>query len=102
MLGIHPFLDLVVFPVQNTQLPALKKLWKEEEPGRDTQKGHEGECNGDCLYIHDTKYATEEEDLEESIFVDAVLFHVLGIDSLWIAAWLLKEEEEPVPELDSR
>lgn len=102
LLGLNPILNLVIFTIQQAQFPTGKDLGKEEETGRDTEEGHEREGNGNCLEVHDHKYSSKEQHLEESVHVDALLFHVLIEDGIGILAWLLEEEQEAVPELDSR
>lgn len=102
MLGLGPLLDLIILTIQQTELPALEELWQEEEASWDTEECHEGEGNRDSLDIHHTKDTDKESYLEESVLVDAALFHVLCEDSLRVSAGLLEEEEESVPELDPR
>ena len=102
MLGLNPSLDHIILSIQQGQLPSREKLRKEEEAGRNTEEGHERKDNGDGWDIHNTKNTNEENHLEQSVLVDASLLHVLGVDSLRISARLLEEQEESVPEFNSR
>ena len=91
----------MIVPIQQTEFPAFEKLGCQEDAGGYTKERHEREDDRDGFSVLHNKNAEEEDGLENSEEVNSLRLHVPDVRLVRVLTWLLEEEQEALPELNS-
>ena len=101
-LLFDPFVNVFFVTVKEQEFPAFEELGKEEQSSGNEKQHKERENDSDRLGVLNDEDEAKEQNLEKSKSVDTAFVDILGVRSGRILAWLLEEEEEAIPKLNSR